>query len=360
VTHPYIGRRLARKYELLELAGEGGMAEVFRATTHGAAGFRRPVAVKRVLDHLSENSQFVEMFVEEARVTASLAHPNIVQIHDFDQDEDGAYFLVMEWVEGINHLDWRRGHVFANETTPWHLICAIGIEVLKALSAAHENRSADGKLVPVFHRDVTPQNILMGDNGVIKLTDFGLARAMDRARMTSPEMVKGKLSYLAPELTTGADPTVQSDLFGVGIVLWEALVGRKLFAGSGPLEILSKVKEAEVPPVREQRPDIPEKLATVVHRALSKHPTDRYKSARSMVRALANILRMTPESTSAEVLAKSIARAKEVAARFDEDGQPLAEELSLSADAIELTQPAADDTVDELSFEHIPLTQRKK
>lgn len=287
------------------------MAEVFRATTHGVAGFRRPVAVKRIVDELSEDPTFVAMFVEEARVTAALQHPNIVQIHDFDRDEDGAYFLVMEWVDGLNLFEWRMAHRAVEEPSPWHLVAAIGIEILKALNAAHGNRDEDGQLAPVFHRDVTPQNILMGTNGVVRLADFGLARAMDRARTTQPEMVKGKLGYIAPEMTSGADPSVQTDIFGVGIVLWEALAGRKLFKGSTPLEILQKVKNADVPPLAESRPDLPQSLCDALHRALHKDPERRYSSARSMVRALANILRMTPESTSNDVIARSIALARD-------------------------------------------------
>ena len=303
--------RLARKYELQGLAGTGGMAEVFRGATHGAQGFQRPVAVKRILADLSENPEFVEMFVEEARVCAALQHPNIVQIHDFDQTEDGTYFLVMEWVEGINHLQWRRSYHRIGEPTPWPLVAAIGIETLKGLGAAHENRDANGRRVPVFHRDVTPQNILMGVNGIVKLTDFGLARAMDRARMTRPEMVKGKLAYLAPEMAAGAEASPQSDIFSLGVVLWEALTCEPLFYGDNPLEVLSRVKEAEVPAIREIREDIPRALHDAVHRALHSDPTKRFKSARSMVRALANILRMTPESTSAEVLGRSVLVARQ-------------------------------------------------
>lgn len=309
--HPAIGRLLGGKYELLALAGRGGMAEVFRATTHGVAGFRRPVAVKRIIDELSEDPKFVAMFVEEARVTAALQHPNIVQIHDFDRDEDGAYFLVMEWVDGLNLHEWRMAHRAVEEPAPWHLAAAIGIEILKALNSAHTHRNEDGKLSPVFHRDVTPQNILMGTNGVVRLADFGLARAMDRARTTQPEMVKGKLGYIAPEMTRGADPSVQTDIFGVGIVLWEALAGRKLFKGDTPLDVLQKVRDAQVPPLAESRPDLPQSLCDALHRALQKEPERRYSSARSMVRALANILRMTPESTSNDVIARSIAQARD-------------------------------------------------
>ena len=305
------------------------MAEVFRATTHGVAGFRRPVAVKRILDELSEDPEFVAMFVEEARVTAALQHPNIVQIHDFDRDEDGAYFLVMEWVDGLNLHEWSVAHQAVGAPTPWHLVAAMGIEILKALNAAHGNRNDEGKLSPVYHRDVTPKNILMGTNGVVRLADFGLARAMDRARTTQPEMVKGKLGYIAPEMTQGADPTVQTDIFGVGIVLWEALAGRKLFTGDTPLDVLAKVRDAVVPPLADERPDLPPSLCDALHRALRQDPQRRFSSARSMVRALANILRMTPESTSNDMIARSIAEARRRLKRAVSESNAVTEMLDI-------------------------------
>jgi serine/threonine-protein kinase len=336
--HRAIGRRLADKYELVELAGLGGMAEVFRAITHGAAGFRRTVAVKRILDHLSANQEFVGMFVEEARVTATLSHPNIASIHDFGQDRDGAFFLVLEWVDGVTLLDWRQAYDRHGEATPWPLVAAIGIEVLKALGAAHENTDDDGFRVPVYHRDVTPQNVMIGVNGVVKLTDFGLARAMDRSRITQPEIVKGKVAYLAPELLQpGSEPTVQTDLFGFGIVLWEALAGRKLFEAASPIDVLLKLRDARVPPLQEIRPDIPRALHDAVHKALAKDPADRHVSARAMVRSLANILRMTPESTSAEVLGRTVR---------------VVRERMRPADA------SAEVTVSDAGA--VPLTQRKK
>jgi eukaryotic-like serine/threonine-protein kinase len=335
--HRALGRRLAGKYELVELAGLGGMAEVFRAYTHGAEGFRRTVAVKRILDHLSANPEFVGMFVEEARVTAALSHPNIASIHDFGQDRDGAFFLVLEWVDGVTLLDWRQAYDRHAEATPWPLVAAIGIEVLKALGAAHENTDEDGFRVPVYHRDVTPQNVMIGVNGVVKLTDFGLARAMDRARVTQPEIVKGKVAYLAPELLQpGSEPTVQTDVFGFGIVLWEVLAGRKLFEGPSPIDVLLKLRDARVPSLQELRPDIPRALHDAIHKALAKEPGDRHASARAMVRALANILRMTPESTSAEVVGRTVRVVRE---RMRPEGS--AEVTISDAAAVPLTRKKA-------------------
>ncbi len=314
---PESGEVLAGKYELLELAGEGGMARVYRGVTRGAAGFRKEVAIKRIRGSLSDKPEFVEMFVEEARVVSGLQHPNVVQIHDFDRDERGAYFLVMEWCDGLNLLDWSIAHRRAGVPTPWPLVTAIGIEVLKALTAAHERTSPVGQLSPIFHRDVTPQNILVTRSGIVKLTDFGLARAMDRARITQPNMIKGKISYLAPEITHGADPSAQTDLFGVGVVLWEVLVGDKLFKGANPLETIRAIRAGEIPPIEAKRADVPPELGRLVAKALAKDPAHRFPSARAMVRALANLLRITPSSTSADVLGKSIADARTWLARHE-------------------------------------------
>jgi len=357
MTHPDCGRRLAGKYELLALAGEGGMAEVFRAQTCGAAGFTRPVAVKRILPHLTDNDEFVRMFVEEARVVSELSHPNVVQIHDFDQDEDGAYFLVMEWVEGLSLLDWSEAHRGAGVLTPWPLVAAIGIEVLKALGAAHERRSQDGAHHPIYHRDVTPQNILLGVGGVVKLADFGLARAMDRARMTAPDVVKGKLSYLSPELTRGGEASAQTDIFGLGIVLWETLTGRKLFDGSGPLQVLEAVKAAEVPPLDGFRLDLPRTLEDVIKTALAAEPEQRYASTRKMVRALSNLLRMTPEPTSAEVLGKTVKRAQERLAESRPSEMRESTQM-LELGALEAVKPATPPPIPS-DATAIPLTQKK-
>lgn len=298
---------LAGKYELLDLAGTGGMAEVYRGASHGAAGFRRTVAIKRILEQFTQNPEFVSMFVEEARVGSDLVHPNVVQILDFDIDATGRYFLVMEWVDGLTLGDFCYAHRLEQRRTPWPLVAAYGIEVLNALGAAHGRKDSHGRPIPVFHRDVTPSNILLGRNGIVKLTDFGLARAMDRARITQPQILKGKLSYVAPELVEGHDASAATDLFAVGIVLWEALSGEKLFRGDSPIEVLRAVKAADIPSLAERRDDIPPELHQIVHRALSRRPEDRYSSSRSMARALANILRLTPQATGADVIAKSVA-----------------------------------------------------
>lgn len=303
------GEWIAGKYELLAQLGEGGMANVWRGVTHGAAGFTRKVAIKRVLPKLAVDSGFAAMFVEEARVVSELQHPNIVQVHDFDLDKNGRYFIVMEWVEGLDLDTWVKS--FGESPTPWPLVAAIGIEVLRALGAAHERRDETGRPAPVIHRDVTPANILLGIHGIVKLADFGLARAMDRASMTAPGMVKGKLSYLAPELLEGQPAGVRTDLYGLGIVMWECLTGKRLFAGGGPGQVVMRVREGQVPSLRDARSDLPPSLVEVVHCALSRNPQDRFEAAAEMQRALSAILRTHPEPTDARPLGASVREAQE-------------------------------------------------
>lgn len=305
-----MSERLGGKYELVELVGEGGMAEVWRAVAHGTAGFARPVAIKRILPALTELPDFVAMFVEEARLGSQLLHSNIVQIYDFERDETGAYYLVMEWVDGLDLRRFLKTYSELGQRPAWPVIAAIAVETLRGLGAAHERVGAEGRRSPVIHRDVTPQNILLSTSGVAKLTDFGLARAMDRARTTSPGIVKGKLAYLAPELTHGEPPTVQSDIFSMGVVLWEALAGRPLYEGPTDVEIFQRARSAEVPPLASLRDDLPEGLAASAERALATRPEDRFSSARQFLRALTRTLREVHQSMDSYALAQSVIEAR--------------------------------------------------
>jgi len=280
-----VGQVVHGRYELLELAGEGGMAKVFRAVTRGAAGFSRMVALKRIREQYTASTEFVRMFIEEARVCSELDHANVVQVHDFGVDARG-YYLVMEWVDGV-HLGQYMDMLTARaQPMPWRHAAAIGVEVLAGLAAAHQHVDSEGKLAPIIHRDVTPQNILLSVSGVGKLTDFGLARAMDRVSITAPDVVKGKLSYLAPEIVRGESASVQSDLYSLGIVLWEALAGERLFWADNPSERIRKVREAAIPPLAERRSSLPPQLVAIVHRALAHDPSERFPSAEAMHDAL--------------------------------------------------------------------------
>ncbi len=305
------GRVLAGRYQLVERAGDGGMATVWRAVTWGAEGFHRPVAVKRVKPALANDPAFVQMFVEEARVCAGLDHPNVVSIHDFGEDEEGLHYLVMEWVEGVDLRRWSRSYVRAGWHAPWHLTAAVGIEALRGLHAAHQRTDPWGVPAPTYHRDVTPGNVLLGLNGIVKIADFGLARAMDRARITQPEMLKGKIAFLAPELIEDGEPSPRSDIFSLGVVLFEVLAGRKLFLAASDVETVKNVVRCEVPSLAELRPDLPRELTEAVHCALARAPDARFTNAREMARALAQVLRKVAEPTDAEPIGASVALARQ-------------------------------------------------
>ncbi len=283
------GSLIDGKYELVEIAGEGGMATVFRAVVRGAAGFQRTVAIKRIRPEFRALRNYIDMFIEEARVGSELAHPNIVQVHDFCSSE-GAYYLIMEWVDGIDLGTLQQLFLRSGKHLSWPLVVAISIGALRGLGAAHDRRTANGEPAPVIHRDVSPHNILVGGNGVVKLTDFGLARARDRAySLTMPGTVKGKLSYLAPEVTLGKPNSIASDLFSMGVVMWEALVGQRLFDARNDLDVFKKIRACVVPPLGPIRPDVPPSFSAVIMRALSLDPAARYKHANEMV---ADLLRV--------------------------------------------------------------------
>jgi serine/threonine protein kinase len=282
---------IAGKYELLERAGEGGMAVVWKGLMHGAAGFTRPVAMKQIKPELRHDDRQVAMFVEEARLGSCLLHPNIAQVLDFVDDEHGAFWLVTEWVEGLDLGSLLRFYRSRQERIAWPLAALVGVGGLRGLAAAHERHTADGTPVPIVHRDVSPQNLLLGIGGAVKLSDFGLARARDRTRvLTIPGFIKGKLGYLAPELVGGQAASPQSDVFAMGSVLWEALVGHPLFTGKNDREVLRAIHRGQVSPVNEERPGLPKLLVFAIGRALGRTPAERYPTAAAMAQDLEGAL----------------------------------------------------------------------
>lgn len=281
------------------------MAVVWEAILRGAQGFRRKVAVKRVLERFRGFPEITALFVEEARVGSNLQHPNIVQVLDFGADERGELFLVSELVTGP-HLGTYVKSFGERQGAPWPMVAAIAVEILRALDAAHSLLDDSGRPAPILHRDVSPPNVLLDRSGIVKLADFGLARATDRGRITRPDIVKGKLSYLAPELVLGQDPSPQSDLFAVGVVMWEALTGERLFDADTDVAVVKLVREARVPLVVKRCPKLPLALAMVVHRALERDPQRRFASAREMLEVLTGELRIVPSPTDASALTRSV------------------------------------------------------
>ncbi|MCX5741608.1 MAG: serine/threonine-protein kinase [Proteobacteria bacterium] len=280
------GRTIGGKYQLVELAGEGGMATVYKGIVRGAAGFQRAIAIKHIRPEYRALKTYIDMFIEEARVGSELAHPNIVQVHAFCSD-DGSYYLVMEWVEGVDLGTLIKVYAAAERQLPWATAVTIAIGALRGLGAAHTRVGPDGEPAPVIHRDVSPHNVLVGVNGIAKVSDFGLARARDRAGgLTAPGTLKGKLLYLAPEVALGGPCTVQSDLYGVGNLLWEALTGTRLIDATTEVEVFRKLRAYAVPPIAERRPDLPAELAAAIATSLAPDPAQRFATADDFAHAL--------------------------------------------------------------------------
>jgi serine/threonine protein kinase len=354
------------KYELLQVAGEGGMATVYKAVQRGAAGFQRKVAIKHIKPEFRALKNYIDMFIEEARVGSELQHPNIVQVHDF-VGEDGSYYLVMEWVEGIDLGAFIKVYRDRGEQVPWSLAAAIGIGTLRGLSAAHNRVAPDGTPAPVIHRDVSPHNVLLGTNGVVKLSDFGLARARDRvASLTAPGTVKGKLSYLAPEVTFGKPNTPQSDLFCVGSVLYETLAGERLFDGKTDVEIFKKIRGCAVPPISERRADVPQAFAVVLDTALAPDPANRYADADEFAAALSQIVKQAVGMNPALALGQAVVAARKHLQMVDDPDEMETREHGLPVGSDAPTIPQRDRGVDvQFSDVHesepnvIPLSKRK-
>lgn len=284
---PGAGTIVAGKYHLVEISGRGGMATVWKSRVRGAL---RPIAVKHMHVHLAVQSLYVAMFREEARVGMSLRHPNVAEVHDLIV-EDGHYFLVTEWVEGVDLGTFIRFVVRRDRRSRWNIVAALGVGLLRGLTAAHERVDAGGNPAPIIHRDISPHNILLSEQGVVKVVDFGLCLAWDRTeQLTDPGIVKGKMSYLSPEVVQGRRPSPLSDQFAVGAVLWEALVGRKLFDAPTDLDVYRKIRDGHIEPLRPNRPDLPTPLIQLVQRALSFDEHERYPSLRVMAEELSEIL----------------------------------------------------------------------
>jgi len=263
-----------QRYSIIEKIDAGGMAEVWKARATSMQGFDKVVAIKRVLPSLSENKRFMSMFLDEARLSLNLNHANIVQTFDIGVS-DNTYFIVMEWVDGT-HLksvcDTARSQGYR---VPRQQAAYIMAEICKGLTHAHQRRDENGNRLGIVHRDVSPPNVLLSREGEIKLVDFGLAKAQSQISTTDPGIVKGKFSYLSPEAAMGQEVDPRTDVFSAGILLWETIAGRKLFHGKTNLETGQRVREARVPKLSDENPEIEEELDAIVAKALAKNPDDR-------------------------------------------------------------------------------------
>lgn len=278
-----------QRYRILEKIDAGGMAEIYRAAATSIEGFERAVAIKRILPSLTQNEKFLGMFLDEARLSMQLTHANIVQILDIGKVEE-TFFIAMELIDGWNLRRIMQRSVDVLRPLPVPVACYMAMEIAKALAYAHEKTDASGQSLGIVHRDVSPPNVLVSKQGEVKLTDFGLARAASNVQVSETDVVKGKFAYLSPEVVDGKPADPRADIYSVGIILWEMLCGRKLFAGKNDLETVDLVRKGEIPKPSTLRPDADEDLDRIVLRVLARNPKRRYQTAREFEQELADYL----------------------------------------------------------------------
>jgi eukaryotic-like serine/threonine-protein kinase len=267
------------RYQLLTKLASGGMAEIYLARQQGLEGFEKLLVIKRILPHLAEDEEFIQMFLDEARIAARLNHPNIVQIFDLGAIGD-SFFIAMEYIHGEDvRRVWKQADA-AGKPLPIALTCRIVAEAASALDYAHKRIDpANAKPLGIIHRDVSPQNILVSFEGGVKLVDFGIAKAADSVGHTRSGVLKGKYSYMSPEQAAGKKIDKRTDIFALGVVLYELLTGIRLFKRNTEVETLKAVAECQVEPPSVLNPDVSAELERIVMKALERKVEDRYREA---------------------------------------------------------------------------------
>lgn len=268
-------------FELTKRLAEGGMGSVYEAIQIGAEGFRKRMAIKMIHEDISRDAEFVEMFIGEAKLVANLVHQNIVQIYQLGR-YGNRFYIAMEYISGVNLHELQVRHKDRGSEIPPDLTAFIISRVCRALEYAHRKRDDDGTLLGVVHRDVSPRNIMMNFEGVVKLADFGIAKATDFMMDREGDILLGKTAYMSPEQASFLPTDARSDLFSLGICAYETLTGDVLFEQAETLVMLEKVMQEPIPPLSQVRPDCPPELSRIIERSLERDLNKRYPNAREM------------------------------------------------------------------------------
>ena len=288
------------KYTLVAKLATGGMAEIFLARLQGAGGFEKLVCLKRILPALVKDPQFVQMFLSEAKVAAQSSHPNVCQVFELGEI-DGSYFIAMEYLEGVALSRFRRREHYPHAIDP-RLVVGLVAQTCEGLHDAHELTRPDGTSLGVVHRDVSGNNLFVTAAGVAKVLDFGIAKVHDASVRTLTGSLKGTLAYMAPEQLRGGAVDRRTDVFALGIVLWELFGRRYLFRRDTDFLTFEAIAQEPIPDVREVRPDVPSALAGAIARALARDPDQRFATARELGEALvAAVPPLSASAISAEI-----------------------------------------------------------
>ncbi len=282
------------KYLLLDRINIGGMAEVWRGKTFGAGGFERLVAIKRILPSIAEDEEFITMFIDEAKISVQLTHANIGQVHDLGNITN-SYFIAMEYIPGKDLRAIFERCRKKGEPAPIPLTCYVIAKLCEGLDYAHRKKDGMGRDMNIVHRDVSPQNVLVSYEGEVKVIDFGIAKAANKATKTQAGILKGKFGYMSPEQIRGLPLDRRSDVFAIGICLYEMLTGERLFVGDSDFAVLEKVRKAEILPPSTYNRRIPEDLERIVLKALARDTENRYQYANELADDLQRFL-ITSES----------------------------------------------------------------
>ena len=282
------------RYEVVRKIATGGMAELFLARYTGPGGFEKRCALKRILPQFAADQTFTRMFLTEAKITAQLDHPNIVQIFELGQDSNGQYFIAMEMVNGLNLRQLLTMARDRGQAIPAELAAYIATQALEGLAYAHELTSPDGERLNLVHRDISPQNILVSYEGAVKLVDFGIVKGSSISGETRTGMLKGKVAYMSPEQASGEPIDGRSDLFSLAVVLFELVAGERPFAGVNDLMMLKAILDQPPRSLVERAPECPEGIERAIFRGLAKYPQERFPDARAFQLELDHVLRACP------------------------------------------------------------------
>jgi serine/threonine protein kinase len=351
------------RYYLVDKIAVGGMAEVFKAKTFSHGGFEKLLVIKRILDHLSDNDEFVEMFVDEAKISVELQHPNIIQVFDFGRMHEN-YYIAMECVEGKDAKGILRKLAERRKLLPNEYAVYIAHEICKGLEYAHQRTNAAGEMLGIIHRDISPSNILTSYTGEVKIADFGIAKARISAYNTKDGVLKGKFEYMSPEQASGEEIDLRSDIFATGIVLHELLTGRRLFKTESDIQTLERIKRGDVDPPSKLNPAIPPRLDDLVMKALAVSREGRFANARSMQTALLEFMYPATPDLIRESLGHFMAElfSTEILGERDrlEEGTRLATELFEEAPEIDLDEewvesPGSGQTIQKVQASRTPV-----
>ncbi|HEY2738518.1 MAG TPA: serine/threonine-protein kinase, partial [Thermoanaerobaculia bacterium] len=311
------------QYSLLEKIAVGGMAEVWKARMRGVEGFQKMVAIKKILAHMSENAEFIGMFIDEAKLAAQLSHPNIVHIYDLGKISR-SYYIAMEYVEGKDLRSLLNAGRRRAQPLPMGLALLIAARLASALDYAHRKRDFEGRELGLVHRDVSPQNVLISYDGDVKLCDFGIAKAVSKVGQTQMGALKGKLQYMSPEQAWGRAVDARSDIFSLGAVLFEMLTGERLFSGESEMSVLEAVRQGRTRAPRDVNPSIPAEVDAIVTHALAPIQS-RFQSAGEMSQRIEAVLHGLRPSPGPADLAAYIHRLLESEEESDDSAHFLLE-----------------------------------